>query len=86
MSNPYDLRLHALWHFCTHHQMLMEQVARCGCFFCLSLFGPAEIQDWTDDGKTALCPRCGVDSVLPDLPLYTLDRTLLTEMHAQFFS
>ncbi len=64
----------------------MEQVGRCGWFFCLSLFEAAGIQDWTDDGKTALCLRCGVDSVLPYLPVHTLDRTLPTEMHIQFFS
>src|ERR1700745_2827266 len=26
----------------------------CGCFYCLDVFPPNEIQDWTDDGDTAL--------------------------------
>lgn len=38
----------------------------CGCFECLSLFGPHEIKQWIDLGRTALCPRCGVDTVIPD--------------------
>jgi hypothetical protein len=29
----------------------------CGCFYCLEVFAPSEIEDWTDDGDTALCPK-----------------------------
>ncbi|MDO4245738.1 MAG: GNAT family N-acetyltransferase [Deinococcus sp.] len=35
--------------------------------------------------STALCPRCGVDAVLPDVPLYALDADLLREMHEFYF-
>src|SRR6185295_9354489 len=35
----------------------------CGCFYCLATFLPAEIEEWTDDGQTPLCPKCGIDSV-----------------------
>lgn len=38
----------------------------CGCIYCLAVFLPSEIADWTDDDDTALCPRCGIDSVLGD--------------------
>jgi hypothetical protein len=36
-----------------------------GCFYCLKIFSPAEIEEWTLDG-CALCPHCGIDSVLPE--------------------
>ena len=36
----------------------------CGCFYCLKIFRPAEIKEWTDNEETALCPNCGIDSVL----------------------
>jgi hypothetical protein len=63
------------------------------------LFPPSEIKDWIDPapgeriatdeldaGETALCPRCGIDAVLPDrLPGATLDAALLREMHAFWF-
>jgi len=39
---------------------------KCGCFFCLSTFDPKEITEWTDEGQTAVCPKCGVDSILGD--------------------
>ncbi len=47
-----------------------EEIARstfCGCFYCLAVFPPADIEDWVDDEpRTALCPRCGIDSVIGD--------------------
>jgi len=37
----------------------------CGCYFCRSVFSYKTIKEWTDGGDTALCPRCGADTVLP---------------------
>jgi len=43
-------------------------VARaCGCFYCLAVFSPADITAWVGHEQTALCPHCGIDSVLPDV-------------------
>ncbi|MBW1854524.1 MAG: cytoplasmic protein [Deltaproteobacteria bacterium] len=41
----------------------------CGCFYCLKIFEPNEVFDWIDEsekgiGQTALCPKCGIDSVI----------------------
>jgi hypothetical protein len=43
----------------------------CGCFYCCSMFEPSSIRDWVDEdnngeGQTALCPHCGIDSVIGD--------------------
>ena len=42
----------------------------CGCFYCLQIFKPDEVIAWTDEedprGLTALCPHCGIDSVIGD--------------------
>ena len=78
-------RLEAIWHFCGNHEPLVWRSARCGCFHCESFFAPTEIEDWVDRMSTALCPRCGVDAVLPDVPLYVLNAELLREMHEAFF-
>lgn len=39
----------------------------CGCYFCLTIFRSSAITDWVDNGETALCPNCGIDTVLPDV-------------------
>lgn len=37
----------------------------CGCFHCMALFPAGAVAAWTDEGETALCPRCGMDAVVP---------------------
>ena len=60
---------------------------KCGCFYCLRIFETNEISAYINDenGKTAVCPHCGVDSVLPDSRV-SLSEELLTEMHKTWFS
>jgi len=41
-------------------------VGQCGCFFCLAEFDASVVTTWVDDGRTALCPKCGIDSVLSE--------------------
>jgi hypothetical protein len=59
------------------------------------MFSPTEIEDWVDgpqqatgdtaDGVTALCPRCGIDAVLPSAAPIRLDAALLADMHQRCF-
>jgi hypothetical protein len=37
---------------------------QCGCSFCQATFQSNEVREWLDNYRTALCPRCGIDSVL----------------------
>jgi hypothetical protein len=56
----------------------------CGCFYCFKEYPFEQIIEWVDAGETALCPRCGIDSVLGfDTP--TADQELLHEMHDLWF-
>jgi hypothetical protein len=62
---------------------------RCGCFHCLAVFEPDEIEDWVDersgDDVTALCPRCGVDSVIGSTSGYPITKEFLREMKLHWF-
>ena len=42
----------------------------CGCYYCLNTFDPKKIEIWLPDAATAtaVCPECGIDSVLPNSP------------------
>ena len=55
-----------------------EQV---GCYFCLRAFPAIEVDEWTDDEATALCPHCGVDAILPGIT----DIEFLTAAHVHWF-
>lgn len=37
---------------------------KAGCYKCLEIFNVSEITSYTDQGETALCPKCNVDSVI----------------------
>lgn len=63
-------------------QVLASQTCRCAN--CLATFSGAEVTEFTDKGKTAVCPKCGVEAVLPDC-VEGLDDQLLQEIHDYWF-
>ena len=77
-----------------NHRRAVEQSTICGCFHCQEFFYPAAITEWVDTpagvengaGQTALCPRCGVDAVLPERNgVYPMGVDLLRHMHWRWF-
>jgi hypothetical protein len=37
-----------------------------GCFYCLKRYPVSQITEYTDGGRTAICPHCSIDSVVGD--------------------
>ena len=61
----------------------------CGCFHCLSIFPPSEIEEWTDelhaDQVTAICPHCMIDSVIGSASGCPISREFLETMKKRWF-
>ena len=61
----------------------------CGCFYCGAIFPPDDITEWTDEwesiGQTALCPRCGIDSVIGAESGYPVTAEFLSHMKGHWF-
>ena len=57
----------------------------CCCFYCEAIYPPAEIDVWIDDDTTALCARCGVDSVIGSKSGFPITAEFLGEMNRCFF-
>jgi len=58
----------------------------CGCFHCLSHFPEAELEYWDDaPDQTAVCPRCGIDSVIAEHVEEAVSDDLLNAMKKHFF-
>jgi hypothetical protein len=76
-----DAQLHA-----SKHRAEVEASSRCGCYFCFRTFPPSSIVKWIDAEQTALCPSCGVDSVLGGASSHRLDDRFLRAMHGHFFN
>jgi hypothetical protein len=70
------------------NQILRSEL--CGCFYCLEEFPPTAIGEWCDEdstgeGQTALCPRCGIDSVIGSASGYPITREFLEAMNRRWF-
>jgi hypothetical protein len=68
-----------------NHREAVIASAKCGCFYCERTFEPSAILDWVDNGTCALCPHCGIDSVIPETPACKLTPEVLHDMNAYWF-
>jgi len=68
-----------------NHKLDISLSDKCGCFYCLNHFEPSEIKEWIDGGQTALCPRCGIDSVIAGNTGYLEDEWFFSDMHNYWF-
>jgi hypothetical protein len=65
---------------------MLRRDRTCGCFYCLRIFDPYEIEEWIEDEEdTALCPYCGIDSVIGESAGYPLTGAFLEEMQRYWF-
>ena len=77
--------------YCSNHMMQLKKDKICGCFYCLKIFSPQEIEDWlifdndADRFGTALCPYCGIDSVLGESSGYPITEEFLKKMNKYWF-
>ena len=70
---------------CSRHRNEIERSERCGCFYCLRTFAAKDIQEWIDDGATAMCPHCGIDSVIGSASGFSMSLDFLRRMHEHWF-
>lgn len=64
----------------------IERSGKAGCFHCIKVFPVSSISYWTDDDTTALCPRCGMDSMIGEASGFKLTRFFLEDMFIAYFT
>ncbi|WFL78608.1 cytoplasmic protein [Altererythrobacter arenosus] len=78
------------------NRTLVSESKECGCFHCESVFSSSRIDEWIEETQgsyseapdpfTAVCPDCGIDSVLGDACLYPVtDPAFLHAMRLHWF-
>jgi len=72
----------------SNHRTELERSEVCGCFYCCETFAAADVERWLEEGSgTAVCPRCGIDSVIGSASGFpAADRNFLDAMHQRWFS
>lgn len=79
-------------HFgCRGNRITLERGEKAGCFYCLRIFDSNKITKWVPEkadgeGTTALCPYCGIDSVLGESYGYPIEKKFLKRMKKYWFS
>ena len=63
----------------------VEKSEACGCYYCGQIFPGKEVKEYTDAGMTALCPHCGVDSVLSSAQNVAVCEDTLKKSHDFWF-
>ncbi|OHD11636.1 MAG: cytoplasmic protein [Spirochaetes bacterium GWD1_27_9] len=73
--------------FSINHKEYLMKDKICGCFYCLKIFNTTEIEDWIEDkiDETALCPYCGIDSVIGEGLGYPITEDFLKAMKNYWF-
>ena len=54
----------------------LELSTECACIYCSKKFTSEEIYEWTDNGTTAICPYCSVDSIVPNALIFYTEADL----------
>lgn len=73
--------------FSINHKIQIKIDLICGCSNCLEVFSPLEIRDWIPDKDgTAVCPNCGIDSVIGNSSGYPITVEFLEKMNRYWFN
>lgn len=57
---------------------LVEKSDKCGCYYCNSIISPSEVEylEEVDGPYTAICPKCGMDTVLDNRSIEKYQKVL----------
>lgn len=70
----------------SRHRDEISRSVSVGCFYCAQTYPAVAIAEWWDDDQTAVCPKCGIDSVIGDASgLPVTDEAFLEAMHKRWF-
>lgn len=80
--------------FSNNHMEQLKKDKLCGCFNCLRIYSPSEIEEWLisedennlcDRYGTAICPYCYIDSVIGESSGYPITKEFLAKMKEAWF-
>jgi hypothetical protein len=69
----------------TGNREALAKSNKAGCYYCLTIYAASEVVRFLPSEDTALCPYCGIDSVLADQSPYELKAEILEELHEYWF-
>ena len=72
--------------YSANHKKELLKDKKCGCFYCFEIFDPKQIKEWIEDKSgTAICPYCGIDSIIGESSGYPITTEFLKKMNEYWF-
>jgi NAD-dependent SIR2 family protein deacetylase len=67
-----------------NNKSALGQSKNAGCYCCCKIFESKEVQKFTDNGQTGVCPLCSSDCVVGDMGV-DLDESILLKANKFWF-
>lgn len=85
-----DEELHEMLTHCKGNRKEIEASSHCVCLYCQEVYRATEVKDYIIDSsldfkETALCPRCGANTVLGDVTGIPFYEELIAKLHCHYF-
>lgn len=76
-----DNIIRVIYSYTYQNRKLLKRYKNCTCIYCGANFHYTKINSWVNDTEelTAICPKCGIDSVVPTKVKNKVDDYTLTE-------
>ncbi len=71
--------------YATSNERALSNSDMAGCYYCKNIYPSNEVTDFLETERTALCPRCGIDSVIPSNSPIKLSPKNLSELNKYWF-
>jgi hypothetical protein len=81
----FDRDLENAHHHCTSNETALAISNLAGCFYCCQIFPAAQVTEFLEIEQTAICPKCGIDSVIGDVSGLAITAMFLERMHDYWF-
>lgn len=91
MMDSYRDKIVKAHEHCSNNKTEIKRSKKCGCFYCCDIFDASEVKQFIEaDNKcdklgTAVCPKCGIDSVIGDASGYSVNQQFMQDMHRHWF-
>jgi hypothetical protein len=84
-----EISLQQIYITCGWHEKAIKNSNCCCCIYCVCIYSPTEIETWVDEPeskeRTAICPKCGADAVIPESEHYKTSIEFLEELNKEYF-
>lgn len=72
--------------YSSNNRKLIKESDKCYCFYCQKTVMPDEIDRYLNEKEgTALCPHCGIDSIIPDAIDEEINDEIISSMNKYWF-